>query len=386
VQPPTDGPRADLTAEQVAYLLQRTPAMQVDHGLELVDQDLNVVEDLSGWMSGGQVQRNSYAVSHASARLFLSRELDWGASIVRPYYLVTGPTSAAATTLTTARFYLGAYYTEVSDDDLTDSPPTWDVTGHDVVSVLDDAIGDAYSVGKGVACLTRVEQILQARGVTRYIIDRQAAAVVLTTPMVWTLDDNVTWLYVVNQLLAAVGYRGIYSDWNGWLRCEPYVTPALRASEWTMAVDGVSTIIGQAMVRSRDMYDAPNRWVFYRNSGTDDVAPVTGNGRYEYINQLVGDTSVEARGGRIRTKTMGVDVPDQASLIAQAQITIDADIADPTRLNFPTSPFPLPWHFDRLTLLDPRIGSANEVQASQWTLPLDGGDMSWETTVVTTNA
>jgi hypothetical protein len=384
VQPPTDGPRAAFTTEQVAYLIEQAPTIVVDHGLELLDQDLNVVDDITEWLSGGNVSRNSYAVSHGSARLMLSKELDWGSAIVRPYYLIAGPTSSTATARAVAKFYLGAYYTEVSTDDLENSPPTWEVTGHDILSILDDAIGDAYSVAKGVAPLTRVEDILRDRGVTRYLIDRSAAATVLSTPMTWTLDDNVNWLFVVNQLLAAIGYRGVYSDWEGWLRCEPYIPPSDRASEWVFAVDGVSTIVGAALSRSRDMYDAPNRWVFYRNSGTDDVPPVDGNGRYEYVNQLVAASSVEARNGRVITKTVGVDAATQTALVQQAQITIDADMSVTTRLTFPTSPFPLAWHFDRITLLDPRVGgAASEVQGSSWSLPLDGSDMEWETTVVT---
>jgi hypothetical protein len=382
VQPPTDGPRSRFTTEQVVYLLEQAPSIQVDHGLELVNTGLDVVEDVSEWMSGGQVQRNAYATSHGSARLLLAKELAWSRALVRPYYLITGPTSSSATAASTMRFDLGAYFTDVSDDDLSEDPPTWDVAGHDIVSILDDAVGDAYSVPKGTDYLARVEDILLDRGVVRYVVDQSAAGKTLPTPMTWTLDDNVTWLFVVNQLLAAIGYRGIYSDWDGWLRVEPYVTPSDRASEWVFTVDDVSAVIGQALTRSRDWYDAPNRWVFYRNSGTDDVSPVDGNGRYEYINTYVGDTSVEGRNGRVVTKTVGVDAADQASLMQQAQVTIDADLAIPTRLSFPTSPFPLAWHFDRLTLLDPRIGSASEVQSSTWTLPLDGGDMTWETTVV----
>jgi hypothetical protein len=410
MQPPTDGPRSAYTTAQVKYLLENTSSVEISVGLELLDvTDLSVVDDLSDNLTGGSVTRSSYANIHGSAQFLLSQPLDWGSSIVRPYYQITGPISslpvtstvpsstyldqysdlytastayAATDGLSTMRFNLGAYFLHTPDTDMSTSPPTYDVTGYDILSILDDAIGDAYSIPAGVAYLDRVADILTARGVTQYVIDQAAIGSVLQSSKVYTLDNNVTWLTVVNDCLAAVGYQGIWSDWNGYLRCQAYTTPSARTPEWVLGVDDATNIIGQAVKRSHDFYDAPNRWVFYRANNTEDTAPVDGDGRYEYINVSIGETSQEARAGRTITKVVSVDAADQAGLVAAAQQTIDADMQTPTKFSFPIAPFPLAWHFDKLTIADGRFGVVQDVLGSSWTLPFDGSDMAMEVTVI----
>jgi hypothetical protein len=383
MQTPTDGPRSAYTAAQVAYLIENTPTVSTDYGVELLNDDLTVDRDISDFVSACTVSRQNYADLHGAATFTLSQPLDWGSSIVRPYYLMTGPISSTATTLTTMRFNLGVFFTDTPDEDLSQVPPTFDVTGYDYLSILDDAVGSSYTVDVGVDPLARVEEILLERGVTQYQIDQDQAGTVLTSPMVWVPDDNATWLTTVNRLLGYVGYRGIWCDWNGVMRAETYTSPIDRSSEWVLGVEGADTILTQRRRRQRDFYDAPNRWVFYRTSDTDDVAPVDGAGRYEYINDSFGDTSVEARGGRTITKIVGVDAADQYSLMRAAQRTIDADISIPTRVFIETAPFPLAWHFDKYTIVDPDLGAAQDVQSSSWTLNLDGSDMVHEWTVLT---
>lgn len=383
MQPPTDGPRAGFTAAQVQYLIQNTPSVVFDKGLELL-QGLNLIvdRDISDLLISGSVSRSNYADIHGSATFAFDQPLDWGNSIVRPYYLMTGPASAADKTLTTMKFYLGAFFTDSPDEDASSSPPTWDVTGYDVLSILDDAIGDDFAIDLNEDPLDHVEQILLGRGITQYIIDQDATGKLLTSPLVYAMTDNTTWLTVVNALLAYVGYQSIWTDWNGVFRCHSYVTPALRGSEWLLSVDVADTILTQRRKISRDFYDAPNRWVFYRSNATDSATPVDGGGRYEFINNNQGETSVEARGGRTITKAQGLDIADDASLRTAAQVVIDADMQIPTTFALETAPLPLVWHFDKFTVNDPALGAAQDVLGSTWTIALDGSDMTHEMTAI----
>lgn len=382
MQTPVEGPRAGFTTAQVAYLIENTTSPGTDYGLELLNPDLTVDRDISEFVSTCTVSRSNYADLHATATFTMSQPLSWGNSIVRPYYLMTGPISSTARTLTTMRFNLGAFYTDTPDEDLTELPSTFDVIGYDVLSILDDGVADSYSVDTGTDPLERVEEILLTRGVTQYQIEKDMTGKLLTSPMVWTLDDNATWLTVVNRLLAYVGYQGIWSDWNGVLRAQQYTNPSDRSPEWVMGVDVADTILTQRKRRQRDFYNAPNRWVFYRANDTETAPPVDGAGRYEFTNDTEGDTSVEARGGRTITKTVSVDVADQASLVAVAQRTINADISIPTKFIIDTAPFPLAWHFDKYTIQDPQLGATLDVLASSWRLDLGGTDMSHEWTVI----
>jgi hypothetical protein len=376
VQPPTDGPRAAYTIAQVRYLIENTSSFDTSFGLQLLDGDLTVLADVSDYLVSASVSRDNYADIHASASFELNQPLSWGNSIVRPYFQMTGPTSSTATALTTMTFYLGAFFTDSPAEDLSEDPPTYSVTGYDILSILDDAIGDAYSVDTGVDALDQVELILQARGVTQYTIDRDRAGTLIVSPMVWTLDDNVTWLVVVNALLAFVGYQGVWADWNGVFRCQTYTDPGDRASEWSLTSDIDTTILTQRRTRTRDFYNAPNRWVFYRSSNTEGQAPVDGDGRYEYINVADGDTSQEGRGGRTITKTLGIDAADQYSLVQAGNQVIAADMLIPVTVALETAPFPLAWHFDKYLISDPALGTAVSILSSSWTLNLDGSDMS----------
>lgn len=376
MQPPTDGPRAGFAVAQVRYLIENTSSFDTTFGMQLLDSDLAVLDDVSGYLVSASVTRDNYADIHGAASFELNQPLSWGNSIVRPYFQMSGPTSAAATTTTTMTFYMGAFFTDSPTEDLSQDPPTYAVTGYDILSLLDDAIGDAYSVDTGVDALDQVEQILLARGVTQYTIDQDRSGTLIASPMVWTLDDNVTWLTVVNALLAFVGYQGIWTDQNGVFRCQSYTAPADRASDWKLTDDEATTILTQRRQRTRDFYDAPNRWVFYRSNNTEGDAPVDGDGRYEYINVADGDTSQEGRGGRTITKTLGIDVADQDSLVKAGNQTIAADMLIPTTIALETAPFPLVWHFDKYLVSDAGLGTAISVLASGWTFNLDGSDTS----------
>jgi hypothetical protein len=407
MQPPTGPPRDNLTTDQIVALIQDSSDLTVGCGCELLDMSLNVVEDITPDFVGGSVSRSSYATLHGTANLAISRELDWGRAIIRPFITLSAILSAATVTtgagtypgeytslyddgsdsvtqsqVVTARFNLGAYYTSTPARQLEEEPVTYDVQCYDILSVLDDAVGDVYAVAAGTGYLAAVAAILSARGVTAYVIDQTSAATVLPTDRVWIFDDKTTWLLIVNDLLGSIGYQGIWSDWDGRLRCQPYETPRERPPEWTYTDDAVAGMLNPERSIERDYYTAPNRWIFYRSNNVDGPAPEEGNGIYTYTNNTIGDTSVEARGRTITRAPVGLDVADHASLVAKAQQSIDADMQVPTKITVKTAPMPLHWHFDRCYVTDSKAGVPMDIIATQWTLPLDGGDMSHEWTVL----
>ncbi len=384
MQPPTDGPRAGYTTAEVLYLIQNTSSFDTGMGLELLGglDDMNPYADLSDDLAAASVSRNNFADIHGSATFGLAVPLSWGNDVVRPYMTMTGPTSATATSLTTMRFYLGAYFADSPEDDFSEVPVHYDATGYDVLSVLDDYIGDDYSIATGTLYLDRVEQILQSRGVTHYHIDQDQAAVAATSPKVYSLDENATWLRVVNDCLAAVGYQGMWTDWTGEFQARSYTSPRDRAPEWEFTDRRTNTMLTQRRKRSRDLYDAPNRWVFYQSNQTE-TAPVDGAGRYEYVNAATGDTSVEARRGRVIAKQPeGVDVADHGSLVQYAQRVIDADMQRPGRITMETAPLPLAWHMDRYVVDDAQLGTATQVLGMTWAMNLDGSDVQHEWSVL----
>ncbi len=375
MQPMTAPPRDTLTAAAVRGIIRDAPGVRVSAGAELLDRGLNVTADISSLVTGGSITRSSYASLHGSGTLGVESELDWGAALVRPYVVL----SAGATS---ARFNLGAYYTVTPETALGQTPVVHEVALIDILDALNDPVGEVYSVNAGTGYLAAVEAILLGRGFWQYVIDQSAAGSVLPSPRVWLLDDNTTWLTIVNDLLGAIGYQGIWSDWDGRLRVQRYLSPSARLSEFTYDVGATTSMLTLDRKIERDFYKAPNRWVFYRSNNVDGSPPVEGNGIYTVTNQSGGPTSIEARGGRVISKTMALDVADHAALVQAAQVTIDADLTIKTKLTLGSSPNPLHWHFDRMTVNDPAIGPQSEALGTQWTLPLDGGDMSHEWSLI----
>jgi hypothetical protein len=371
----TAGPRAAFTQAEVIAAIRDNPYVHSSAGLELVDLDLNVLADISDRLETGEVQRNSYATTHETCGLAIVGELDWGQALLRPYYnlhLLDGRVM---------RFNLGAYFTIQPEHTAEQMPRVYDVEGVGILDMLDDPVGDSYAVPAGVSYITAAEDVLRTVGYRKFNIEQlYTSQKVLAAPRTWTVDENPTWLGIVNDLLGAVGYQGIYQDPDGVLVSWPYVTPSTRRSEWTYDTGTYTAMILGKRAMRQDLYKAPNRWVFVRDSDNDDGPRTEGNGRYTYVNQSDGPTSVDARGGRVITKgPIGIEAADQEALVQAAQVTIDADKRPNITVPITTTANPLHWHFDRLTMNDPDLGPIAEVLSTEWRLPLDGGNMahSW---------
>ena len=361
MQPLAIAPRESFGDAAITTLIRDSPAPLIDSGLELIDMNLEIVEVLTPYLGGGSVTRDSYATFHGTATFELARALDWGQALVRPFAVIDD-----------AMFYLGAYFTEVTQEQDGTDPAIYTVQGHDILSGLNDRVGTAYAVAAGANILTEIATILTSRGFRKYVLDQSRSDAVMPSARVWALDDNTTWLSIVNDLLASIGYQGIWSDWRGALRSDAYVAPLDRASEWTYYGTGDSSQLPIGRTRTRNLFDAPNRWIAMRQNNIEGAAPVEGSGVYTYVNQSLGPTSVEARGGRVVTAPIiTIDAADQSALVAAVQARAAADMANPTKyeLALPSPGNPLHWHFDRVSVIDPGIGLA-EVLVTKWTYPL----------------
>lgn len=362
------------TDAEVEAMIRSAEGVEFSAGCELLEGlSLVVAEDVRLGLVDGSITRGSYNRLHATASLTFDRLLPWARALVRPYLLMSDGQR-------TFRFNLGAYYTASPEEDPDENPPRYVVQCYDILSVLDDPVGDAYSVAEGESYLTAIESILLSRGIVRYLIDQSAAGVVLDDPMSWEPSNEITWLTIVNALLAAIGYAGIWSDWDGVLRCHAYQSPRERAPEWVYDTLPESGMIAGRR-KNRDFYSVPNVWIFTINNGTDGPHPVEGAGRYTYVNQSLGDTSIDAR-GRTITRPVQVQAADQASLVATATRMIDADMSVPSKVTVETFPMPLSWHFDVIYVVDPGVGPPTNAVVTSWQLPLSGADMRQEWTLL----
>lgn len=369
MQPKTAAPREDLTATQVEELLT-APALSVRAGLELWDADGTYVEDISDDLQGGEVARDNYAAVHGSCRLQLQRDLSWGRDRVLPYMVLSDGTVEA-------RFNLGMYVLTTPQEKRGEEPRTREVQGYDLLHLLQDGPGDTYiaEADGTTTYLEAVQAVVTASGVNATLrLDGTAQDTVIPDDRVWVLTEQggASWLRIINDLLAEIGYLGLWCNHRGELRSAPYQQPSVRPVEWTFDTGNSGTdIMGQERVMNADVWAAPNHWTFVRRNMT--AQPVDGAGIY--LPAVNATTAEDTALGRIRRKVVFLDAADQAALVAQGDRIVAEDTAVTRTFEVQVDPLPLAGHFDVVRLVDG--GRNDKCLVSSWTLPLDGGRGTW---------
>jgi hypothetical protein len=364
MQPITSDQRTLLTGDH----------LKVSAGLEVLDLNLGFIEDISDELAGGSISRNMDARIHGTCRLTLSRQLNWGAVLVRPYMTLSDGDLSA-------RFNLGAYSLTTPERPVGASPALYEVEGYDRLYLLDREVGDTYEVASGVGYLAALRTLISAAGLSGLLLDGTAETKTLPAAMVWPFitersEQPTTWLRIFNDLAAAVNYRGCWADHDGKFRSEPYATPAVRPPEFTFDADDVDvTIVGQTRTLIEDIWKVPNQWKFVQQNRT--TVPTDGDGLYTVPNQSTGPTSIDARGGLKWVKRTVVDVADQASLVAYGDRVVAADKRTASIIKATTGPFPAAGHHDVFLYVDSELGGTRKVQATEWEFDLTGSDVTW---------
>lgn len=335
----------------------------VEFGADLLDAQDRVVGDLSPDLSGGAVSRSNYAAVHGTVDLTLHRALDWGTARVRPWQAV----QAGAVKV---RRNLGVYVLTTPDRVATDEDTvTYEVQGLDKLHLLQHEIGDTYVVAAGISYLDAARQAIADAGVTGLpaLFDGTAQDKTTAAPLVWLLDtdDPATWLRVVNDLLAEIGYRGLWVDQDGRFRSEPYLSPVYRPVEWTHDLtDPRTNIVGPERTLTTDTFDRVTWWRFVQEDL--GVQPVEGAGLY---------TVTRPDGGPERRRVVSIRAADQAALQARGDQEIDQAERRTRTLEITTGPLPILGHFDVAQIKDPALGTLKVLTRSH-EIPLDGGDVS----------
>ncbi len=358
----TDAPRGALTATQVTNLLTGD-RLVVSAGLELLDTSNAFVQDISDKLVNGTVDRDCYATVHGSCRLSIQIKLAWGRDRVRPYMTLTDGT-------VTARFNLGVYVLTTPHTKRGETPKTYEVQGYDLLHLLQNGPGDTYVANSGTTYLQAVRDVVTASGIgSTILLDGTGGSTTLPNTMVWSLPENVSYLQIINDLLAAIGYNEVWADENGTLRSEPFVAVGTRASEWTLDTDDVGTnIVHQERTLIEDVWSAPNWWRFVRRNMS--TQPTEGAGIYTVQNVNDGPTSQTSLGRTVRRPVEYLEVADHASLVKKGDRIVAEDRQVSREVQMLIDPLPLMGHRDCFTLKD--SAPTEKLVAASWSLPLDG--------------
>lgn len=342
----------------------RSTSLEVSVGLELLDHSENVLADISDNLIGGEVSRNNLATIHGTASFSIAEEYSWHAVRLRPYITLTDLENGESQT-----WGMGVFLPNTPERRGGTYPLIFDIEAYDKLVLLDTPHGQSYSVNTSDFYLGAVEALLDTVGET-YSFDQTKASTALISEMTWSLDDKNTTLRIINDLLAAVGYKGLYADRNGVFRSEPYTSPSTDNILFDYSTAHAETVLLDDYSASSDLFDIPNRWVFINDNPTQAV-PSEGAGIYTVANQSDGDSSIDSR-GRIITRIVRLDAADQTSLVTQGDRIAEADRQPLTILDFRSSPNPDHWHRAVITVDAAEVGIASGTRfiENEWSQPL----------------
>jgi len=284
---------------------------------------------------------------------------------VRPYMTLTG----AGLTKT---WYRGIYLLTNPETKPGESVLTYDETGYDKLLLLMKQVGDTYFVATGTGYLAAVVQVITDSGYTGLapLLDGTAVETTLDAPMEWVLDASTRWIDVVNDLLFAVGYRGLYADANGRYCSEPYQSPLVRAPLWTLDMDDIETVIaGEDRTIGADIFNAPN-WFRFVAAGLT-ATPTDGTGQYT--------VDLSDSGVKVKYVEREINVADQTALEAYGDSVVQQCTQLTKTVTVPVDFLPM-WHFDVFTYQDAAGVMNHKCEARSWTQPLskERGELTLE--------
>lgn len=368
-----------LTTAQAALLT--ATHLDVSAGCEVLNLDLTLATSygvdggISADLVGGSVSRHMNAKIHGTCRLDLTVELPWGSVLVRPYMIVNGE-----------RFDGGVYMLTTPESPIGETPATFSAQGFDRVYLLDREVGRDYSLTVGTTYYDALVQVFSDAGLTGFHIDGAAVGFTLPVDREWPLvatstdpdqtDTPVTWLRIINDLLGAINFRGVYADASGVYRCQQYLGPEVRSPVFTFDADDVTVDIVGERSRLYDIYKTPNQWVFLWSNRPGGEQDVEGDGMYTVDNLADGATSQVAR-GLVWTKVFRYEAASQAALQSLGDRRVAADLRVSETWRVTTDEWPAAGHFDVFTYRDVAAGGERRVQALEWEYDLTGGRVSW---------
>lgn len=363
----TESPRGHLTGAQVTDLLNGQ-GVKRGFGLELLDANNAVVEDISADCKGFTVSHDNGAEVHGSVSMQLARELSWGTARVRPF--LTFSKNGV-----TARFNLGVFVLTTPSTTHGRTPKVYQVSGRDLTYLLDRQIADTYVVIADGAktYMQALREVLAASGVGGTpMLDGTRQDTVLPQAMVWGLTQAPRWLDVANDLMAGIAYTDVWNDHNGVFRARPVADDATRPIEWSFdTTDQATDLVAQGFAETYDGWNAPNVWRFVRTRLA--YQPFEGDGIFEWRNETEGLSAIAVVGERPKPVEF-LDVADQATLEAEGWRIINADRRAERRFSINVDPLPIAGHMDVVAL---RHDSAvYKLQVASWQVSTSG-KTSW---------
>lgn len=244
---------------------------------------------------------------HGTLDVRPSGDVNWPATLVRPWAYVSNPSGSALVPLMTA-------HCEVPDSD-------WTPAGLEVaVRLLDRTIEldqryltDTFVLAEGVNVGVAIGDVFTALGIGPVSITATGLGIP-AGGKTWLPTDGskpTSWLRVINDLCKLAGYFAVWTDPMGTFQITPYREPGSRVPSWRIADDGKSNRYSGLGISSA--VSVPyNHWMCW-SKATEETDPVL----YEATNDDPDHPYSTVRLGRVVSAEPETDVEGDAAARAR---------------------------------------------------------------------
>lgn len=361
---------AELTDAQLRNLIERAQPIQGVGGCELLDDDDNVVADISDYLTGATITYTADATVTRTATIQLEDyELDWATKPrLRLYQTLSGEWQGETLS---KRFDRGVYIiTGAPDIDPGSSPIRYDLDGMDKCHLLQrymaqSAYFQATSgyVAVGVELLEGLRDV-EGMPLGRIMITASTEAELLTLPadMCWLADEETRWYQVASDIFTPAGMLPPFADEQGRICSRMNDTLSTAPLAWTLDVDDEATSIVSRRVKSVDAFDADVNYRVYLQANWNSVTPpAEGTGIY---------TIDDGINPHVPRRYM-VDAADQTTLETKANQMYAEEKARVESLRIETVCWPELVHKSVVSVTDRALGGTFRGRIKDATLPLN---------------
>ena len=322
-----------------------SPGLSIKPTLFLEDYMGNIIEDVTDrFISEGSYLRRDSTAKIDGTGLFNFvdvEDFDFGRHLIVPVldFIDTDGNEVSR------KYRMGKYVPQPPDIPL-DRNELVSVHCSDTISLLSTNIEAEFSISPGTNVLSAIISLLRRHGIPGLagVVGEDGLPLEigyeLATYGNWNLEDNTTYLDIINQLLEVSAYVGMYINRDGKLSSHPW-TP-LRQNEIVWDFDyNVGSGIVPPTKRLGQREQVPNVWI-----GSAVALDQPGDEERIRLELREGTRSpyaIEAQGGRRNVKVLKLKVGSIEQLQRALIQLQEEDITRAEQVEIHCSPLPLIW-------------------------------------------
>jgi hypothetical protein len=351
--------RNGFTRDQIINALHgRNSTRTIKFRYDLLDKFEGKKGTLSS-VESAEINMSAFSDIKRSARFILQDDggIDWLNDRIQPFMLLQIGS-------TWVEWPLGVFLLSTPSKKEKNQKVYREIEAYDGIQVLmDDKLDARLTKTSGTNYITAIKEILQSAGITKINIQDKTSVLAITKE--WAPGSSK--LQIINELLEEINYTQLWVDENGYYTSFGYVSPSIRAPEYTYRDNYLSVMYG-GVTDEVDLFSVPNKWVV--TASNPERPPLVAT----YTNSNPSSITSTVSRGRTITDARSVDnIADQASLNAYVnKIAFEASQVM-GYVTFETALMPFHSYSDVIEVVYSHLGISGKYSEVSWTMPLVAG-------------